>query len=65
MELEEEQLYISNYKRLISLEDNYISILSPHKRISISGKGLVLNRILDKECLIRGTIEKIEVKDER
>ena len=62
---EERSVYISNYKKLISLEDNYISILSPHKKILITGKNLVLNKILDDECLISGDIFKIEVKDER
>lgn len=62
--LEESKLYIANYKRLISLEDEYISILINNKKISINGKNLSLVKILEKDLLIKGTINKIEVIDE-
>ena len=62
--IDENSVYLSNYKKLLSLEDNYISLLTPNKRIILKGKNLVLKKILDKELLVLGSIEKIEVQDE-
>lgn len=62
--LEENSLYIANYSRIISLEEQYISILTKNKRISITGNNLSLKKILEKELLIEGNINKIEALDE-
>lgn len=62
--LEDNSLYISNYKRIISLENEYVSLITPTKKIQISGSNLSLKKILDKELLIKGKITKIEVLDE-
>ncbi len=65
MILQNHNLYIKNYQKLISLEEDYISFFIPKKRLFIRGKNLSLKKILDFEVLIQGTIEMIEVKDER
>lgn len=65
MILQNHSLYIKNYQKLISLEEDYISFFIPNKRLFIRGKNLSLKKILDFEVLIQGTIEMIEVKDER
>ena len=64
MMIDEEKIYILNYKRLISLEDDYISIITSKKRINIKGLNLSLRRIQQEELLIEGTIKEIEVLDE-
>lgn len=60
----EDKIHIINYKRIIVLEDNYISFQSNQKTIIITGNKLLLKRLLDKEMLITGTILKIEVKND-
>ena len=65
MILQNHSLYIKNYQKLISLEEDYISFFIINKRLFIRGKNLSLKKILDFEVLIQGTIEMIEVKDER
>lgn len=60
----EDKIHIINFKRIISLENNYISFLSTNKKIIIEGNNLVLNKLLDKEILIKGNINKIEVINE-
>ena len=60
----EDKIHITNYKRIIVLEDNYISFQSNQKTIIITGNNLLLKRLLDKEMLITGTILKIEVKND-
>lgn len=60
----ENKINIVNYTRIISLENNYISIKSINKKIIITGNNLILNKLLDKEMLISGNISKIEVVNE-
>ena len=59
----ENKIHILNYKKIISLEDNYISLLSTTNKIIIKGNNLVLNRLLDNEMLINGNISIIEVSN--
>lgn len=65
MIIDEESIYIVNYKILLSLEDNYISLLTDKKKIEVSGRKLQLKKIVENELLIKGFINKIEVKDEK
>lgn len=58
------KLNIVNYKKLLSLEENYISILLEKKKLIIKGSNLFLIKILDNELLIKGNIKSIEVIDE-
>lgn len=60
----ENMINIINYNKIISLEDNYISILSTNKKILIKGNNLILKKLLDKEILIKGNISNIEVINE-
>lgn len=53
-----------NFKRILSLEDNYISILSNTKKITITGTNFILNKLVKDELLITGNITKIEVVNE-
>ena len=55
------KIHVINYKRIISLEDNFISFQSQNKKISITGKDLICNKILQNEMLISGIVSKIEV----
>lgn len=60
----EDKIYIKNYIRIISIENNYISIYSSKKKIIIKGKNLTLKKILDYELLIVGDFNNIEVINE-
>ncbi len=55
------QLNIINYINIITLTDNFIEIKTKDNVIAITGKELVLNKLLDNEILIIGIISKIEV----
>ncbi len=57
----ENKIHIINFNKIITLEDNYISLLSKNKKINIKGKDLVLLKLLDNELLIKGNILSIEV----
>ena len=60
----ENKIHIINYKRILSLEDNYISFQSQKEKITIQGNQLSLNKLLENEMLITGFITKIEVMHE-
>ncbi len=56
-----DKIDIVNYKKIISLEDEKILFLGGNQKITIRGKDLTLNKLLDDEILIVGKILKIEV----
>lgn len=58
-----DMVHIINYTKIISLDDNRIVISSVMKKVIITGKNLHLNRLLDEEILIKGSIDTIEVFD--
>lgn len=58
------KIHIINFKRIITLEDNYISFLTNDKKINIIGTNLSLKKLVAKELLINGNISKIEVINE-
>ena len=55
------KIHIINFNKIITLEDNYISLLSISKKINIKGLNLVLLKLVDDELLIKGSITSIEV----
>ena len=57
----EDKIHIINFKRIITLEDNYISILSINKKINIKGLNIVLIKLIDNELLFKGNVSSIEV----
>lgn len=55
------RIHIINYEKINSLTSDYILIECENRKISIKGRGLVLNRLLDGEALIVGEVSNIEV----
>ena len=56
-----DRVHIINYLKITSLNNDYILVESNDRKISIRGKNLVLNRLLDREVLIVGLVNSIEV----
>ena len=57
----ENKIHIINLKKIITLEENYISLLSSNKKINIKGNNFILLKLIDNELLIKGNISNIEV----
>ena len=57
----ENKIHFINYKKIISIEDNLITITAHNKKIIILGNNLKLKKLLEEEMLVTGNIEKIEV----
>ena len=56
-----DRVYVMNFLNIVSLEEERISFLTSKGRVIIKGKNLCLNKLLDDEVLISGTIMNIEV----
>lgn len=56
-----DRIHIINYIKIASLNSDYILVESSDRKISIRGKNLVLNKLIDKEVLIVGFVNSIEV----
>lgn len=50
---------INNYKDILTLEEDRISISSSYKIISIKGKHLTITKLLDNEILIIGDFKEV------
>ena len=59
-----DKIHIVNFKRIITLEDNYITLVSDNKKIIINGSNLSLKKLLDNEMIIKGNASKIEVSND-
>ena len=59
------KIHIINFKRIITLEDNYISFLTNHKKIIIKGENLSLQKLIENEMLIKGIISNVEVSNDQ
>ncbi len=57
----EDRVYVANYSKIISLEDERISFLTHKGKIVIKGNDLCLNKLLEDEVLISGRVSNIEV----
>ena len=60
----DDKIHICNYKRIISLGSSKIIIKTNNKKVSLIGRDFSLNKLLDKEILIIGNLESLDIKDE-
>ena len=58
---EDNLIDIINYTRLITIENNYVSLYIKNKKIIIKGKELILKKLLDNELLLNGEVTSLEV----
>lgn len=56
-----DRIHFINFSKINTLNSDYVLIESSDRKISIKGKNLILNRLLEKEVLIIGDIYSIEV----
>ena len=57
------KIHINNYQRIISLENDYVSLKSKTKKITIKGNNIHLKKLIDQELLLSGDINIIEVEN--
>ena len=57
----EDRVLIVNFKKILYLEDKRVSILTSYVKIVLCVTGFLLSKLLDKEVLIGGNIERIDI----
>ncbi len=55
------KLHIINYDEIKSFEDNKIIITYDNHKLIIKGKNLITKKLLDREVLIEGVLDSIEL----
>lgn len=53
---------IVNYTDIVNLDDNQIIVNSPFGLVVITGKDLVVVRLIENEILINGKVQKVELR---
>jgi len=61
--IKENKIYIDNYESLIDIDESNLSVLVKGKKIKIYGKNLIINKLVEKELLISGIIERVDLFD--
>ena len=59
-----DRVYVTNYKKVLFLENDKISFKVDNGKITIFGDNLVLKKLLYKEILVQGNIFSIEANYE-
>ncbi len=54
--LYENKLFINNYERIIDFSDTYLKISINNRLLELKGTNLVMEKMLNHELLIKGTI---------
>lgn len=66
IDLYDKQIHIINYDKILTLGTNKIIIKSSSKKVILEGSNFSLNKLTnaDKELLISGKLESLEIKYE-
>lgn len=59
-----DKVHLINYEEILSLDTNRISFQTRTGIVVVKGENIILNKLLDKEVLLKGKIVSIEVFDE-
>ncbi len=64
IDIYDKQIHITNYEKILTLGTNKIIIKASLKKITLEGRNFSLNKLEDKELLISGKLESLEIKYE-
>lgn len=60
--IEDNKVNVMNYSKIIIFDDSNIVIKLDKKTLSIKGNDLIINKLMDDELLIKGSIKLIEIR---
>ena len=55
-----EMIYISNFRKIISIDDHQIYLIYNNKKLKIEGLGLIIKYLSKDDIEINGSIIKVE-----
>lgn len=58
------RLHIINYQKIVTLENNRISVLIGNRRIVFNGNNFILEKLMDHEVSIQGVVLGVEVYED-
>ena len=56
------RIHVVNYDKILSLQEEKITLLIDEKKIILFGSKFSLNQMCDDELLIEGTLNKVEIE---
>lgn len=60
--IEDNQVHVMNYDKIVIFDDSNIVIKLVKKTLSVKGNDLIINKLMDDELLIKGSIKLIEIR---
>ncbi|HPE14601.1 MAG TPA: YabP/YqfC family sporulation protein [Bacilli bacterium] len=60
--ISEDGIYAVNYSRIITFSDDVLILELCEKMLTIKGKNIVINKLLDNEILIQGNIKSTDIR---
>lgn len=64
MDIYDKKIHLINYEKILTLGVNKIIIKAKNKKIILEGSNFSLNKLKDKELLILGELNNLEIKYE-
>ncbi len=64
MNIWDKYININNFADIIVLEDNKVVLTAVNKKLTIKGKNIKINKLLDNEILLCGDFSSIEMGEQ-
>ena len=64
IDIYDKKIHITNYEKILTLGSNKIIIKAKSRKITLEGRYLSLKKLADRELLILGSLNNLEIKYE-
>ena len=64
IDIYDKKIHITNYLKILTLGSNKIIIKAKSRKITLEGRDFSLNKLVDRELLILGRLDNLEIKYE-
>lgn len=64
IDIYDKKIHITNYEKILTLGSNKIIIKAKSRKITLEGRNFSLKKLADRELLILGSLNNLEIKYE-
>ncbi len=64
IDIYDKKIHITNYEKILTLGSNKIIIKTKSRKITLEGRDFSLKKLADRELLILGSLNNLEIKYE-
>ena len=64
IDIYDKKIHITNYEKILTLASNKIIIKAKSRKITLEGRDFSLKKLADRELLILGSLNNLEIKYE-